>query len=167
MRATWFTLPLLLAPALATASTGFFITNLAPASNLLPPATDSVAGAFNTSEATACGWSLNFGTPLSSMTPFEQQPGTSHEGLVTGLSTDTRVLNIVYIQCAADPGYMGYLQYRDVPARNGTFPRIGSIWVGGYVWATVPAQAEKIQLFFGPVIDAADTATIFEHNSHA
>jgi len=161
MRATWFTLPLLFAPALATAaSTGFSITNLAPASNLLPPGTDSVAVSFNTSEATTCGWSLNFGTPLSSMTPLEAQPTASHQGLVTGLSTDTRVLNVVYIQCAADPTFTGYLQYRDVPARNGNFPRIGSIWVGWYVWTTVPAQAEQIQLFLGAGIDAADTATI-------
>ena len=161
MRATWLTLPLLFAPALATAaSTGFSITNLAPASNLLPPGTDSVTVSFTTSEATTCGWSLIFGTPFSSMTPFEAQPAASHQGLVTGLSTDTRVVNVVYIQCAADPTVTGYLQYRDVPARNGNFPRIGSIWVGWYVWATVPAQAEKIQLFLGAGIDAADTATI-------
>ena len=127
MHATWFTLPLLFAPALATAaSTGFSITNLAPASNLLPPGTDSVTVSFTTSEATTCGWSLIFGTPFNSMTPFEAQPTASHQGQVTGLSTDTRVVNIVYIQCAADPTVTGYLQYRDVPARNGSFPRIGS-----------------------------------------
>jgi uncharacterized protein (TIGR03437 family) len=103
---------------------------------------------------------LNFGTPYGSTTPFEQQPATAHQGPVTGLSTDTRVLNVVYIQCAADPTYTGYLQYRDVPARNGSFPRIGSIWVGWYVWATVPAQAEQIQLFLGAGIDADGTAAI-------
>jgi uncharacterized protein (TIGR03437 family) len=152
---------LLSAPAVAAASsTAFSITNLAPASNLLPPGTDSVTVSFNTSEATTCGWSLIFGTPFSSMTPFEQQPAASHQGLVTGLSTDTRVLNVVYIQCAADPTNTAYLQYRDVPARNGNFPRIGSIWSGGYVWDTVPAQAEKIQLFLGPFIDVDGTDAI-------
>jgi len=152
---------LLSAPAImAASSTAFSISNLAPASNLLPPGTDSVTVSFTTSEATTCGWSLNFGTPYGSTTPFEQQPATAHQGPVTGLSTDTRVLNVVYIQCAADPTYTGYLQYRDVPARNGSFPRIGSIWVGWYVWATVPAQAEQIQLFLGAGIDADGTAAI-------
>ncbi|MGC9946495.1 MAG: carbohydrate binding domain-containing protein [Bryobacteraceae bacterium] len=161
MRAIRIGLPLLLAPAMAAASSASFsITNLAPASNLLPPGTDSVTVSFDTSQSTTCGWSLLFGTPLGSMTPFESQPATSHQGLVTGLSTDTRVLNVVYIQCAADPGYTGYLQYRDVPARNGNFPRIGSIWSGGYVYDTVPAQAEKIQLFLGPFIDPPGATTI-------
>jgi uncharacterized protein (TIGR03437 family) len=151
----------MLAPTMAfAASTPFAISNLAPASNLLAPGTDSVTVSFNTSQATTCGWSLISGTPLSSMTPFEKQPATSHQGLVTGLSTDTRVVDTVNISCAADPGYTAYLQYRDVPARNGSFPRIGSIWSGGYVWATVPSQAEKIQLFLGAFIDAADTGTI-------
>jgi len=148
----------MLAPAVASAT--FSISNVAPASNLLAPGTDGVTVSFNTSQATTCGWSLIVGTPLSSMTPFEQQPATSHQGLVTGLSTDTRVVDTVNISCAADPSYTVYLQYRDAPARNGNFPRIGSIWSGDYVWATAPAQAEKIQLFLGPFIDAADTATI-------
>ena len=157
----WSGILAILAPAMAAAaSSGFAITNLAPASNLLPPGTNSVTVSFNTSQATTCGWSLEFGTPFASMTPFEAQPATSHQGLVTGLSTDTRVVNIVYIQCAADPSYTAYLQYRDVPARNGNFPRIGSIWSGGYVYESVPAQAEKIQLFLGPGIDATDAATI-------
>jgi uncharacterized protein (TIGR03437 family) len=161
MRSIWFSLPLLLAPALtAASSTGFSIANLAPASNLLPPGTDSVTVTFTTSQATTCGWSLAFGTPLASMTPFEQQPATSHQGLVSGLSTDTRALNMVYIQCAADTSYTAYLQYRDAPARNGNFPRIGSIWSGDYVWATAPAQAEKIQLFLGSFIDTGGTAVI-------
>jgi uncharacterized protein (TIGR03437 family) len=161
MRAIWFSLPLLLAPAMAAGTaTGFAIANLAPASNLLRPGTDSVTVSFSTSEATTCGWSLVFGTPLNAMTPFEQQPTASHQGLVTGLSTDTRALNVVYIQCAADPSDTAYLQYRDVPARNGNFPRIGSIWSGGYVYDTVPAQAEKIQLFLGPFIDTAGAAVI-------
>ncbi|MGA3042113.1 MAG: carbohydrate binding domain-containing protein [Bryobacteraceae bacterium] len=151
----------MLAPALAAASsTGFAITNLAPASNLLAPGTDSVTVSFNTSAATTCGWSLSYGTPFGSMTPFEQQAATSHLGLVTGLSTDTRVVNTVYLQCADGPTYPAFLQYRDVPARDGNFPRIGSIWVGEYVYATVPAQAEQIQLFLGAGIDANDTTTI-------
>src|SRR5580700_2964863 len=161
MRAIRSSFLLMLAPAMAAAaSTAFTITNLAPSSNLLAPGTDSVTVSFNTSEATTCGWSLTAGTPLGSMTPFERQPATPHQGLVTGLSTDTRVVNNVYIQCAADPSYTAYLQYRDVPARNGNFPRIGSIWSGGYVYDTVPAQAEKIQLFLGPFIDVTGTDTI-------
>lgn len=150
---------LVLLPVAAAASS-FSITNLAPPSNLMPPGTDQVTVSFNTSEATICGWSLVYGTPLGSMTPFEQQPGTSHQGAVTGLSTDTRVVNIVYIHCAADPSYTAYLQYRDVSARDGSFPRIGSIWSGGYVWNTVPDQAEKIQLFLGPYIDSPGAGTI-------
>ena len=153
-------LPLLLPAIAAASSTGFTITNLAPPSNLLPPGTNSVTVSFNTSQATTCGWSLAFGTPFSSMSPFDQQPTAAHQGLITGLSTDTRVTNIVYVQCAADPTVTAYLQYRDAPARNGNFPRIGSIWSGGYVWATVPTQAEKIQLYLGPFIDADDTATL-------
>ena len=152
---------LMLAPAMAAAAPpAFSITNLAPASNLLAPGTDRVTVSFDTSEATTCGWSLTYGTPLSAMTPFEQQPATSHQGLVTGLSTDTRVFNTVYILCAADPSQTAYLQYRDVPARDGSFPRIGSIWSGGYVWATAPSQAEKIQLFLGAYIDVAGTVAI-------
>jgi len=151
----------MLAPTMMVASSApFSIANLAPASNLLPPGTDNVTVSFTTSEPTTCGWSFSPGTPLGSTSPFEQQPTASHQGRITGLSTDTRVLNIVYIQCAADPTYTGYLQYRDAPARNGNFPRIGSIWSGDYVWATVPAQAEQIQLFLGPFIDVDGTTAI-------
>ena len=142
------------------ASTGFSIANLSPASNLLAPGTDSVTISFNTSEATTCGWSLGAPVPLSAMTPFEQQPATTHQGLVAGLSTNTLVVTTVNIACAADPTNTQTLQYRDAPARNGNFPRVGSIWVGGYVYDTVPAQAEQIQLFLGPYIDTAGAATI-------
>ncbi len=161
MRTVWSGILAVLAPAVAAAaSSGFAITNLAPASNLLPPGTNSVMVSFDTSQATTCGWSLEFGTPFASTTPFEAQPATSHQGLVTGLSTDTRALNVVFIQCAADTSYTGYLQYRDVAARNGNFPRIGSIWSGGFVYESAPAQAEKIQLFLGPGIQGPDASVI-------
>lgn len=161
MRVIRFSLPVLLAPTLTLASsTAFSITNIEPPSNLLAPGTDSVTVSFNTSDATTCGWSLAYGTPFASMTPFEQHPAATHQGQVTGLSTDTRVVNTVFIRCAANPDYNQFVQYRDVAARNGNFPRIGSIWFGGYVYETVPAQAEKIQLFEGAYIDAAGTATI-------
>src|SRR5579863_1943294 len=94
---------LLWAAAAAAASTSFSITNLAPASNLLAPGTGSVTVSFNTSETTTCGWSLSSGAALDAMTPFDQEPAASHQGLVTGLSTDTRVVSTVYIACAADP----------------------------------------------------------------
>ncbi|MGA2132303.1 MAG: putative glycoside hydrolase [Bryobacteraceae bacterium] len=142
------------------ASTGFSITNLSPVSNLLPPGTSSVTVSFTTSSATTCGWSMDPSAALANMTPFEQQPVTAHQGPVTGLSTDTRVVNTVYIQCAADSTYSQSVQYRDVPARDGSYPRIGSIWSGGYVYDTVPAQAEKIQLFCGPFIDTDGAWTI-------
>ena len=149
------------APALAAAaSTAFSITNIAPRSNLLAPGTDRVTVSFNTSEVTTCGWSLTYGTPFDSMTPFEQQPASTHQGQVTGLSTDTRVINTVFLRCAANSDYSQFVQYRDVAARDGNFPRVGSIWFGGYVYETAPAQAEKIQLFEGAYIDAAGTATI-------
>ena len=161
MRAIRFSLPVLWAPTLALASsTAFSITNIKPPSNLLAPGTDSETVSFNTSEATTCRWSLAYGTPFVSMTPFEQQPASTHQGRVTGLSTGTRVVNTVFIRCAANPDYSQFVQYRDVAARNGNFPRIGSIWFGGYVFETVPAQAEKIQLFQGAYIDAVGTATI-------
>lgn len=151
---------LICTPALAGSSAAFSITNLAPASNLLAPGTTSVTVSFNTSVATTCGWALAAGTPLTSMTPFEAQPATSHQGQVTGLSTDTRVVTTVSIACAADPTYTQTVQYRDVPARNGSYPRIGSIWSGASVYNTVPSQAEKIQLFLGSGIDVNGTATI-------
>jgi len=160
MRAIRFSLPVLLAPALALASSAFSITNIKPASNLLAPGTDTVAVSFNTSEATTCGWSLASTTAFGSMTPFEQQPASTHAGQVTGLSTDTRVVNTVFIRCAANPDYSQFVQYRDVAARNGSFPRVGSIWFGGYVYETAPAEAEKIQLFQGAYIDAAGTTAI-------
>ena len=150
---------LLICPALAVhAAVGFSIFNITPASNLLPSGTSSLVLSFDSSEATTCGWSMDPDAALDAMAPFEQQPTTAHQGTVTGMAVSPAVVNTVYLRCAADPSYSQSVQYRDVAARDGSFPRIGNIWNGAYEYATAPEQAAQVQLYLGPYFDSA-TAT--------
>ena len=130
---------------------GIPITNLNPPSNLLAPEATSVNLSFNTPQATACAYSVGTLSDYGSMKPFATGQGTtSHQGPVTGLSSNPQVLNHVYIRCSSNPDYVQTLEYRSVAALNPPFPRIGSIWWGGYLYATKPNLAAKTALFLSP-----------------
>ena len=142
------------------------IQNVQPPSGLLAPGSNSIAISFQTAQATNCGYSLGTAISLNSMTPLGLSSSTTrHQGTVSGLSSDTRVLNHVYIRCASNPDYVHSLVYRTVARPGGEFPRIGNIWIGNYLYQNKPEQAKKIQLFLGPDgMSAADASALRSSN---
>lgn len=143
---------------------GIPITNLSPPSGLLSPSGTSIV--FNTIQPTTCRYSIGSALDYAFMQPFDTGPATTaHSGVLSGLSPDPRVLNKVYLRCASDPGFAQSLTYRVVAAPNGSFPRIGSIWLGEYLNQNRPDLAKKIQLFFGPNgMTAAEANTLRASN---
>jgi len=141
--------------------TGIPITNLNPPSNLLPSGATSFALSFGTIEPAACAWSVGTLVPFASMQPFSGgQSTTSHQGTVSGLSSNPQTINPVYIQCDSNPDFVQKLQYRAVASPAGPFPRVGSIWWGSYVESTAPAQAGKIQLFLCPAFSTPTAQSV-------
>ncbi len=131
--------------------TGIPITNFSPASGLLAPGSTSVAVSFNTVQPTLCRYSTGTAQDYASMQPLDTgSPVLAHSGVISGLSSDPRVLNSVYVRCASNQDFLESLAYRSVAAPTGSFPRIGSIWQGEYILTTKPAQAAEIQVYFAP-----------------
>lgn len=135
--------------------TGAPITNLNPPSNLLATGSNSVALTFNTLQPAMCRYSTGSLLDYNSMRQFDSGPATTaHSGTITGLSSNPQVLNTVFVRCNSSLDYVQTLEYRAVAAPSGPFPRIGSIWWGGYIYGTKPDQAKKIQLYLAPAITA-------------
>jgi len=141
--------------------TGIPIINLNPPSNLLPAGTTSFALSFNTLQPAACAYSIGTLLPFASMHPFTGgQNTTSHQGTVSGLSSNPLTTNSVYIQCDSNPNFVQTLQYRAVASPVGPFPRVGSIWWGSYVASTAPTQAAKTQLFLCPAFNTTQAELV-------
>jgi len=141
--------------------TGIPITNFSPPSGLLPPGSATVTLSFNTLEPTTCGYSIGTALAYGSMLALDTGPPTTmHNAVASGLSTDPRVWNTVYIRCASNTDYLQSATYRAVAAPTGSFPRIGNIWLAGYVYANAPNNAYKTQLFLGADLSAADAITL-------
>ena len=132
--------------------TGIPITNLSPSSNLLATGSTGVSLSFNTLQATTCRYSAGSLQTYASMTPLDAgaAPTAAHQGTIAGLSPSPQVLNDVFIRCASNTDFVQMLQYRAVANPTGTFPRIGSIWVGEDLYNTKPNKAAKVQLYLGP-----------------
>jgi len=145
--------------------TGIPITNVNPGSNLLAPGSTSVNLTFNTAQASSCAYSVGTLKDYNQMTPFATGQGTTgHQGTVAGLSSDPRVLNTVFLRCNSNSDFVQTLEYRAVPAPNGSFPRIGSIWWGQVIYSTKPEQTKKIQLYLAPDFSATQARAIREQN---
>jgi len=130
--------------------TGVPIGNLTPASGLLSPGATSVTVSFNTIQPTTCRYSVG-AAAYASMQPLDTgPPAVAHKGLVSGLSSDPRLLNQVYVGCASNPDYLQTATYRVVATPGGTYPRIGNIWLGYYLYTNAPQNAQQNQLFLGP-----------------
>jgi len=144
--------------------TGVPISNFSPPSGLLPPGNSSVTVSFNTLQPTTCGYSVGSLLDFGSMQPLDGSATSTHNGIVKGLSTNTQVLNHVYIRCASNLDYVQSLVYRVVALPSGPFPRIGNIWYGQYLYQNRPDLAKKVQLFFGPSLSAADAIALRANN---
>ena len=141
--------------------TGVPITNFSPPSGLLPPGSSNVAIVFSTLQATTCRYSLGTALDFNSMLPLDIGPPVlAHSVSASGLSSDPRVANQVYIRCASNQDFLQSAAYRTVATPTGQFPHIGSIWWGSYVYGAAPQQAQKIQLFLGPDFSAAQAQSI-------
>jgi len=132
--------------------TGVPITNLSPASGLLPAGSASVALTFGTLQATSCRYSIGSALDYASMLLLDNgPPTTAHNVFASGLSTDPREINRIYIRCASNPDYLQTITYRDIVSPNGAFPRIGNIWNGGGLLSTIPTQATEVDLFLANI----------------
>jgi len=141
---------------------GVPITNLKPASMLLPAGSASLS--FDTVLATRCAYSVNSQSSFANMTPFPDGQGTtSHFGTISGLSSDSRTTNRVYLQCESDPAYVVEVRYR-VLATAPAYPNIGSIWWGSYIYQTDSEKTKKIRLFLGPNLSASTAKAIRSTN---
>ena len=141
--------------------TGIPITNLNPPSNLLPPGATSFALSFNTLQPAACAYSVGSLLPFASMQPFAGgQNTTSHQGTISGVSSNPQITNSVYIRCESNPDFVQTLQYRAVASPVGPFPRVGSIWWGSYLASTAPTQLGKIQLFLCPAFSTQTAQSV-------
>ncbi len=52
-------------------------------------------------------------------------------------------------------------------APTGSFPRIGNIWIGDYLYQTDPVHANKVQLFLGPAMSTQDASALHTSNPSA
>jgi hypothetical protein len=136
------------------------LTNMSPSSGLLVHGSTSVSLSFTSGQSSTCKYSVGSLGDFASMRAFDTLPATSHRGIISGLSADPRVINSVYLRCSDNPSASTQVQYRAVAAPNGSFPRIGSIWCGSYVYSTKPDQAKKIQLYLGGNLAINDANTI-------
>ena len=97
-----------------------------PPSTLLPPGTTSVIFTMQTAAPARCTWSLGSGGLSVNFAGGEGT--TAHTATFTGLSTDTTVVNEIYVTCDAGAGWPLRLRYRDLPSVNPGFPRVGNLW---------------------------------------
>jgi len=140
---------------------GIPVTDLNPPSNLLPPGATSFALSFNTLQPATCAYSVGSLLPFASMQPFAVgQNTTSHQGTVSGISSNPQTTNSVYIRCDSNPDFVQTLQYRAVASPAGPFPRVGSIWWGYYVASTAPTQVAKLQLFLCPAFSTQTAQSV-------
>jgi len=144
------------------------LTNISQPSGLLPPGTTSFSLHFTSAQAATCRYSLGSAANMAfnSMSPIESAPVTEHVAAVSGLNPDPGTLNTVNIACDSNPADITTLTYRAVTAPNGNYPRIGSIWIGNYIYSKNLAAAKKIQLFLGAGLSPAQTATLRSANSN-
>lgn len=141
--------------------TGIPIGNFGPPSGLLPAGSTTVTLSFTTTQATACRYSVGSALDYASMQTLDTGPLTAtHQAVAGGLSSDPRVLNRLYVRCASNTDYLQSATYRVVAAPTGSFPRIGNIWLGEYVYANAPNNARKTQLFLGANLSAADAVAL-------
>jgi len=129
--------------------TGIPITNLNPSGGLLSPGSTSLQIAFNTIQPTICRYSVGSPQDYALMQAFDTGPPTAeHRGTIDGMSSDPRVINKVYFRCASNPDYVQTATFRAVGSGQ-PFPRIGNIWIGGYLLTNAPDIAKKTTLFVG------------------
>lgn len=105
---------------------GVPISNVSPASTLVPSGSTSIQLSVQTIAASSCGYSTGSLADLASMKPFSTgQGGVLHVTTVSGLSPDPSLVNRVYVRCALAPDYVVSLQYRALPVTNPS-PRIAN-----------------------------------------
>jgi len=130
--------------------TGIPISNLDPPGGLLRAGSTSFAVSFNTLQATTCRYSVGIIQDYASMQVLDTGPSTAiHSATIQGVSSDPRVINRVYFRCASNPDYLLSGTYRTLAPPGQPFPRIGNIWLGGYLLNNAPDTARKTELFVG------------------
>ena len=144
------------------------LTNVNQPGGLLAAGSTSLNLSFTSASAASCRYSVGSSTGWNSMLAFDSSgPVVAHSGTIYGLSSDPRVVNSVYIACDNNPSYVTTYQYRTVAAPSGSYPRIGSIWSGEYVYTNAPNLTSKIQLYLGAPFTAAQATAIRAANPGA
>jgi len=149
------------------AYTGVPITNFSPPSGLLPAGSSAVTLSFNTTQPTTCRYSVGAALDFAAMSELDAVPATLHTAPASGLSSDPRVLNHVYLRCASNPDYLLGATYRVVGAPTGRFPRVGNIWLSGETYRNQPELAAKTQLFLGGLLTGGEASALRAQNPGA
>ena len=100
--------------------------NATPPSTLLPAGTTSLDFTLLTGSPARCTWTL--GSSGTGNAFSDGEGAKTHSATFTGLSTDTTVVNEIYVTCDSGTGWPLHLRYRDLPSVNPGFPRIGNLW---------------------------------------
>ena len=130
-----------------------------PESTLLPAGTTTLDFSLRTGAPAHCGWSIG---DTAQTTTFTHGEGTTvHSTTFTGLSSDTTVINEIYVRCDSGTGWPLHLRYRDLPAVNPGFPRVGNLWGSWEVQKSggIPHCA-RIPLWLGAGFTAAEIAQL-------
>jgi hypothetical protein len=140
--------------------TGIPLTEADPASNLLPPGTDTVLFSVRTPVPAACRYSIGQPLDYGRMTPFEEGQGETLHRARLRLSPDPRQLNRVFVRSSVAPGYLLELKWRSIAAANPPFPRKGAIWMGSGTLQANRAIASRISLFYGVQFEPREIWTL-------
>ena len=148
-------------PSPAYVYPGIPISQVNPASTLLPPGTTDLALSLQTAQPASCGYALGTAIDYPGMTPFASGQGTtSHQTKITGLSPDTRQVNDVYVRCSSAPDYALHLLYRSLPQVKPGFPRTGNLWGSDGVKAKGLEHAARIDLYLGADFSPSEIKTL-------
>jgi uncharacterized protein (TIGR03437 family) len=129
---------------------GLPLADATPPSTLLPPGTTSLDFSVRSLQPTSCGYSVGAPADYAAMTPFSSGQGsTQHTTTFKNLSSDTTVVNSVYVRCASDPAYLLELKYRSLPRVNAPFPRTGNLWGSSNFVPKGMPYASRIDLYLG------------------
>lgn len=138
------------------------LSNPRPASNILPPGTSSIDLTVSSAIPTSCRYAVGADRPYAQMTPFAFGAGTTTHNTPVSIDPDPKVVNEVFVRCAAVPDSVLHLMYRARADVDPGYPRIGNLW-GWSEWkweaGRTPAEMAKVDLWLGvelPDISALD-----------
>jgi hypothetical protein len=141
------------------------IFNPSPPSTLLPAGSTQLNLSVQTTNVTACRYSVGSSLPYGDMTSFANGSGTTqHTTTISGLNPDPNTLNNVFVRCESNPDYVLPLKYRSLSQVNPSYPRTGNLW-GQWDFDSLEEMA-KIDLWLGIDKEADELRQLRQLNPH-